>query len=168
MGVKIGLPDYVKTNGRGSAETRNGILPLPCFGSFVCQKQRNWNTHCWADSTDTIPVPGWRRKFQFLKHRVFELKQEWKCPAHAHTACPLSTIHRYIQHARSVPYTATHCGHVPFIKGAQNKVGKTFKTKRQEVIFELKSTSRVSLFLLFIKRMITVIKSMKMMQGRDM
>jgi len=50
----------------------------------------------------------------------------------------------YIQHARSVPDTATHCGHVPYIKGAQNGVEKIFETETQEVISEFKNTSRIS------------------------
>ena len=59
------------------------------------------------------------------------------CPAQSHTplhtvdmshSCLLSPTHRYT--------------HVPLIKGPQNGVGKKFKTKRQEVIFFYKNTSR--------------------------
>ena len=106
MGVKLGLSGYVKTNGRGSADTRTGILPLPCCG-FLCQVRReklkdtplgqfNWNNPCtWM--MEEIPV--------------CETLCVWAKSKNENVQC----MYRIYSMPCSVPYTATHCRHVPFM-----------------------------------------------------
>ena len=107
MDVKIGLSGNVKTNGRGSAETRNGILQLPCFW-FLCQAKTEKLEHTLLGQFNCNNPCTW----------MMEEVPVSETPCVSAKNKTENAQRMYIQNAPSVPYTATHCGNAPFIKGA--------------------------------------------------